>query len=83
MFDCRARKFTRNITVLQLCTYLMEHVPSNAVVHICGDNYIYFHQEEDGSVFCLDNNSLSDLPEYDGCEPEELCFREQTVSKVT
>ena len=39
---------------------------------MCGEDIFYMHVEEDGSVLSLDDNSLSDMPEYDGCEPELL-----------
>lgn len=39
---------------------------------MCGEDIFYMHVDEDGSVLSLDDNSLSDMPEYDGCEPELL-----------
>lgn len=66
------RKFVKDITVAQLCEYLVKNVPSDAVVHICGDNWFYTHLEADGSVFNLDNDSLSDLPGYEDDDVEEL-----------
>ena len=40
---------------------------------VCDDGQIYMHLEKDGSVFSVDNCSLSDLPEYEeSMEPEGL-----------
>ena len=74
MYTPEARKFVKHITVAQLCRYLIDHVPANAVVHICGNDWLYFHQKEDGSIFNMDDSSLSDLPAYENSEPEEVCF---------
>lgn len=72
MYNPEARKFVKHITVAQLCQYLVNNVPAGAVVHVCGDGWMYFHQEEDGSIFNIDDSSLSDLSEYENSEPEEL-----------
>lgn len=39
---------------------------------VCGDNQVYMHMEADGSAFSVDDNSLSDLPEYENFEIQEL-----------
>ena len=42
-------------------------------MNVCGSGQIYMHLEKDGSVFSVDNCSLSDLPEYkEYMEPEGL-----------
>lgn len=72
MFDPKKWRFAKNITVSQFCDYLLENVPGDALFYVCGDNYVYMHQEEDGSVFSVDNCSLSDLEEYDNYDVIEL-----------
>ena len=72
MYNPDARKEVRGTTVFQLCAYLIENVSMDAIVHVCGEDIFYLHVEEDGSVLSLDDNSLSDMPEYDGSEPELL-----------
>ena len=61
-----------NITVQQFCDYLQNNIPSEAVMCVCGCSDIYIHLEEDGSVFSVDHDSLSDLAEYEDCEAGEL-----------
>ena len=39
---------------------------------MCGDSHVYMHMESDGSVFSVDNCSLSDLEEYEEYEVREL-----------
>lgn len=72
MFDPKQWKHVENITVKQFCEYLQEHIPEDALLFVCGDNQVYMHMESDGSIFSIDDNSLSDLPEYDGYEVREL-----------
>lgn len=69
MYDPKKRvHFKTSPTVAQLCKYLQENIPLNATVNICGDEQVYIHVEEDGSVVSLDDCSLSDLEEYCGLE---------------
>lgn len=72
MFNPDARKEVQGITVFQLCAYLIENVSVDAIVHVCGEDIFYIHVEEDGSVISMDDNSLSDMPEYDGSELDVL-----------
>ncbi len=72
MFNPDARKEVQGITVFQLCAYLIENVSVDAIVHVCGEDIFYIHVEEEGSVISMDDNSLSDMPEYDGSEPDVL-----------
>lgn len=72
MYRPDARKEVQGITVFQLCAYLIENVSVDAIVHVCGEDIFYIHVEEDGSVISMDDNSLSDMPEYDESEPDVL-----------
>lgn len=72
MFHPKYWKHCENITVKQFCDYLQNNVPGNAQLFVCGDNQVYMHMETDGSVFSIDDNSLSDLPEYENFEVQEL-----------
>lgn len=76
MYNPKFWKHCRNITVKQFCEYLQNNIPPEAVMYICGDNQVYMHLEEDGSAFTIDHDSLSDLPEYEGYEAEELHLEE-------
>lgn len=68
MFDPKKRRYSNNLTVEELCNYLLENATKDARVTILGDPMVYIHIEEDGAVVCLDDNSLSDLPEYENAE---------------
>lgn len=72
MFHPKHWKHCENITVKQFCDYLQNNVLGDAMFFVCGDNQVYMHMEADGSVFSIDDNSLSDLPEYENFEIQEL-----------
>ena len=72
MFDPKKWRYAKNMTVSQFCDYLLENVPPDALFYVCGDEHVYMHLEEDGSVFSVDNCSLSDLEEYADYEVIEL-----------
>ena len=72
MYDVEYWKHGEGITVKQFCDYLEKNIPPNAIMNVCGDNQIYIHLEKDGSVFSVDNCSLSDLPEYEDYEVGRL-----------
>ena len=73
MYDPRYWKRCEGITVKQFCEYLMENIPPDALMNVCGNDQIYMHLEKDGSMFSMDYCSLSDLPEYEEhVEPGEL-----------
>ena len=44
---------------------LLEELPNETKVVICGDDYCWFHIEEDGSVVCLDCEELDDCYEIE------------------
>lgn len=46
---------------------------------VCGNDQIYMHLEKDGSIFSVDDCSLSDLPEYENCEAIELGIEGRTA----
>ena len=72
MFDPKYWKHSQNITVRQFCEYLQNNIPGDALLYVCGDNQVYMHMESDGSIFSIDDNSLSDLQEYEDYEMQEL-----------
>lgn len=74
MYNPEYWKHCKNITVKQFCDYIRKNIPEDAVLHVCGDNHVYMHMEVDGSVFSVDDNSLSDLLEYEGWDVEGVIF---------
>ena len=72
MFDRKHWKYGDNITVGELCNYLKNNLPTEALFCVCGSERIYFHMEKDKSVFSVDDCSLSDMEEYYGYEAEEI-----------
>ena len=61
-----------NITVGQLCAYIKEHIPSDAILYICGENNVSLHFSPEDNIFSLDYDNLSELPEYKNYEPETI-----------
>ena len=43
---------------------LLEDVPEDTKIVICGDDNCWFHIENDRSVVCLDNEDLEDCYEH-------------------
>ena len=74
MYNPKFWKHCENITVKQFCEYLQNSIPLDAVMCVCGNGQIYMHLEEDGSVFSVDDFSLSDLPEYVEYDAENINF---------
>ncbi len=48
-----------NLTVAQLIS-ILQQLPQNAKVNICGDDYCYIHVETDNTVVNLDNEPLDE-----------------------
>ena len=65
-------KHAENITVGQFCDYVSKHISPDAILHVCGANYVYLHFSPEGNAFSLDYDSLSDLPEYENRKAGEL-----------
>jgi len=63
MYDSKQFQSYSELTVGQLVD-ILQGLPQDAQIVICGDDYCYIHVESDGSVVNLDNNSLEDC--YDG-----------------
>lgn len=61
-------------TVGQLCSYMGEHLPENAVFNVCGCDRLYLHVAKDSSMVSVDDHALWDLPEYGGYEPQDIGF---------
>lgn len=64
MYDSKQFQSYSELTVGQLVD-ILQGLPQNAEIVICGDNYCYIHVESDGSVVNLDNNSLEDCYDDD------------------
>jgi len=89
MYNKKEWRYTPGLTVDELVTYLTNQ-PQDAKIAILGDTGpIYFHLEEDESILNIDDNSLSDLPEYSGSNPrlwkpdtpeEEIGFKIEQLS---
>ncbi len=71
-YDAGYWKHGVNVTAGQFCNYIKTHIPPDAVLHVCGDNQVYLHFSPDGNALSMDHDPLSDLPEYEGCQAEEL-----------
>lgn len=72
MFGGKQWKYGDNITVGELCSYLKENVPADALFCVCGSERIYFHMEKDKRIFSVDDCSLSDMEEYSGYNVQEM-----------
>lgn len=55
MFDIRKRKAFQTVGELRA---LLNHLPPNTPVCICGDTNCFLHEEQDVSVICLDCDDL-------------------------
>lgn len=67
MYDSKQFQSYSELTVGQLVD-ILQGLPQDAQIVICGDDYCYIHVESDGSVVNLDNNSLEDC--YDDINSE-------------
>ncbi len=72
VYDLERWKHCENITTGQLIEYIKNNVSLDAVFHVCGGSQFYIHVSMDGDMVCVDDCALSDLPEYEGSEPDEL-----------
>lgn len=83
LFDPKYWRFCNRITAKRFCNHLQEHTPPDAIMNVCGDDRTNMYMEVVGSVFPVDDYSLSDLSEYEKyAEPEKLEIgecNEQTV----
>lgn len=67
MYDIKKLIHGNHVTVGEVIEQL-EKLPRNAVFTCCGDEYLFIHVEEDGSVVTLDNESLCETGAY----PEDI-----------
>lgn len=67
MYDSKQFQSYSELTVGQLVD-ILQGLPQDAQIVICGDEYCYIHVESNGSVVNLDNNSLEDC--YDDINSE-------------
>ena len=68
MYDITKRKQFDNVGELK---ELLKNIPDDTKVVVTGDDYCWFHIEEDGSVVCLDCEDLDECYEDDGTTPCE------------
>lgn len=69
MFDPELRRFSDHFTVKDFLEFIKENnIPESTQILVLGDPYVYLHVESDKSIIVFDDNSLSDLPEYEGHE---------------
>ena len=64
MYDSKQFQSYSELSVGQLVD-ILQGLPQDAKIVICGDDYCYIHVESDGSVVNLDNNSLEDCYDDD------------------
>jgi DNA polymerase III sliding clamp (beta) subunit (PCNA family) len=72
MYDVKQWKEATGVTVGELCRYMKENIPPEAVFHVCGSDHIYLHMDMDKTAFSVDFEPLSELPEYEDGEPERI-----------
>ena len=65
-------KHGENVTAGEFCEYVKANIPSNAILHVCGNSQVYLHLSADRKVLSLDDCALSDLDEYMNCEVGKL-----------
>lgn len=82
MFDRKHWKYGNHITVKELCNYLRENVPADAIFCVCGSDRIYLHMEEEKSVFSVDDCSLSDMEEYCGYDAQKMLSSRSIKSSI-
>ena len=67
MYDIKKLVHGNHVTVEEVIEQLKK-LPQKAVFTCCGDEYLFIHVEEDGSVVTLDNEILCETGAY----PEEV-----------
>lgn len=68
MFDIEKRKQFETVGELRA---LLSALPGDTRVTITGDDYCWYHEEDDGSVICLDTEPLDESYDDDSYESEE------------
>lgn len=61
MYDITKRKQFGTVGELK---ELLKNIPDETQIVVTGDDYCWFHIEQDGSVICLDVEELEDAYEY-------------------
>ena len=61
MYDITKRKQFSTVGDLK---ELLKNIPDETQVVVTGDDYCWFHIEQDGSVICLDVEELDDAYDY-------------------
>lgn len=61
MYDITKKKQFKTVGDLK---ELLKNIPDETQIVVTGDDYCWFHIEEDGSVICLDVEELDDAYEY-------------------
>ena len=67
MYDITKRKQFKTVGDLK---ELLKNIPDEAQIVVTGDDYCWFHIEQDGSVICLDVEELDEVyDEYEEYTP--------------
>jgi hypothetical protein len=66
MYDITKRKQFSTVGDLK---ELLKNIPDETQIVVTGDDYCWFHIEQDGSVICLDVEELDDVYEDDEYVP--------------
>jgi hypothetical protein len=75
MYDYKYWKSIEGITVAELVAYLTT-LPQDAIVTIDGSEHFYSHLTKDRKYCTFDDESLSDLPEYENVIPDPLVMED-------
>lgn len=70
MYNIKKRKQFNTIGELK---EILKNISDDTKVFVCGEDYCWFHIEQDGSVVCLDNEDLEECYEEDLEETKEDC----------
>ena len=67
MYNIEKRKQFKTVGDLKK---LLENISDETQIVVTGDDYCWFHIEEDESVICLDVEELDDVYEEENCSTE-------------
>ena len=68
MYDITKRKQFQTVGDLK---ELLKNIPDETQIVVTGDDYCWFHIEQDGSVICLDVEELDDAYEEKDFNPDD------------
>lgn len=68
MYDITKRKQFKTVGDLKV---LLKNIPDETQIVVTGDDYCWFHIEQDGSIICLDVEELDDAYEGKDFNPDD------------